>query len=98
MDALQVKMVVLRFDVFLLESDTFEAVIEQRGLLCQRRCAGYLPAPKGSVVEFFSVMPICHPWIRDCGNQGNLASIEQLFFGAISRAVVQRSHDVMASD
>jgi len=27
MDALQVKMVVLRFDVFLLESDTFEAVI-----------------------------------------------------------------------
>jgi hypothetical protein len=32
MEVLQVKMVVLRFDVFLLESGALQAVIEQRGL------------------------------------------------------------------
>jgi hypothetical protein len=33
MDALQVKMVVLGFEMFLLESGAFETAIEQRGLL-----------------------------------------------------------------
>jgi len=32
MDVLQVKMTVLRFDMFLLEADAFKAVIEQCGL------------------------------------------------------------------
>jgi hypothetical protein len=33
MDALQVKMMVLRLDMLLLESSAFKTVIEQRGLL-----------------------------------------------------------------
>jgi hypothetical protein len=118
------KMMVLRFYMFLLESRALKAVIEQCGLLVcndalptgefsllvqkstqfpsdfriRRGCieckAGHtyrIDACGGrtdtlleiycrsgridvSVAEFCSVVPICHPLIRDCGNQSNLES------------------------